>query len=75
MIKTEATRKTYTYHLKGFISYYKIKDYDGLLTIPNEKLQIMLEDYLMYMKKQVSPNSIPTIFAGLELFLKAKDKR
>ncbi len=28
----------------------------------------MLEDYLFYLKKKVSPNSIPTIMAGIELF-------
>jgi len=28
----------------------------------------MLEDYLFHLKKLVSPNSIPTIMAGIELF-------
>jgi len=74
MIKSEATRKTYSYHLRNFLSYYKIKDHDSLLSMLNEKLQVMLEDYLLYLRKHSSPNSIPTIFAGVELFLRANDK-
>ena len=74
MIKSEATRKTYSYHLAKFLSFYKIRDCDSLATMSADKLQVMLEDYLLHMRKQVSPNSIPTIYAGLELFLRANDK-
>jgi integrase/recombinase XerD len=73
-IKTEATRKTYLFHLQKFLDHYKIKDYDSLVKITNDKLQIMVEDYLFFLKQEVSPNSIPTIFAGIELFLSINDK-
>ena len=74
MIKSEATRKTYSYHLAKFLSFYKIRDCDSLVTMSTDKLQAMLEDYLLHIRKQVSPNSISTIYAGLELFLRANDK-
>jgi len=67
-IRSEGTRKTYRHALEKFKEYYKIKDFDSLLTIPDEKIQVMLEDYLFHLKKLVSPNSIPTIMAGIELF-------
>ncbi|MGI0026565.1 MAG: tyrosine-type recombinase/integrase [Nitrosopumilaceae archaeon] len=67
-IKSEGTKKTYRHSLTKFKEYYKIKDFDSLLTISDEKVQVMLEDYLFYLKKKVSPNSIPTIMAGIELF-------
>ncbi len=67
-IKSEGTRKTYLHSLTKFKEYYKIKDFDSLLSISDEKIQVMLEDYLFYLKKRVSPNSIPTIMAGIELF-------
>jgi len=53
-IKREGTRKTYRHALEKFKEYYKIKDFDSLLTIPDEKIQVMLEDYLFYLKKKVS---------------------
>lgn len=67
-IKSEGTKKTYKHVLTKFKEYYKIRDFDSLLTIAEDKIQIMLEDYLFYLKKKVSPNSVPTIMAGIELF-------
>ncbi|MDH3313172.1 MAG: hypothetical protein OEM28_08500 [Nitrosopumilus sp.] len=57
-IKIKATRTRYLYHLNKFRKFYKIKDYDSLLIIDIKKLQIMVEDYVMMLKKKVSPNSI-----------------
>ncbi|MEK0367843.1 MAG: hypothetical protein QQN45_07945 [Nitrosopumilus sp.] len=49
-IKSSATRKTYLYHLNKFMIFFDVKDYDGLAVIPQEKLQIMMEDYVMHLK-------------------------
>ena len=51
-IKSDATRKTYLYHLNHFLKFYHIKDYDGLAGIAHEKLQIMVEDYVMQVAYQ-----------------------
>ena len=73
IIKTEETRKNYTYYLDKFISFYKIKDYDSLVTIPQEKIQVMVEDYVMDLKKRVSPNSVPTFLYGIQAFFDSND--
>ncbi|MCH7647799.1 MAG: hypothetical protein IIA83_04240 [Thaumarchaeota archaeon] len=52
-LKTEATREKYLYYLGRFKDFYKLKDYDSMLTIPIKQLQIMLEDYVMMLKKKV----------------------
>ena len=65
-IKTNATRTRYLYHLNKFKEFYKIKDYDSLLTIDPKKLQIMVEDYVMMLKKRIGPNSMRTYMAGIQ---------
>ena len=73
-IQSQNTLKLYMYHLDKFMKYYIIKDYDSLLSVPDDKLQIMLEDYLFYLKKHLSPNTIPVAIAPLELFFTVNDK-
>ena len=67
-IKTEATRRMYLYQFKKFLEWTKIPDADKLLRLTDSHLQRLLEDYMLHQKKRVSPNSIPAIFAPLELF-------
>ncbi len=67
-LKSESTKTNYTYLLDRFKKWAQIKNYDGLLQAPQKNLQILLEDYVMYLKKKVSPNSIPAYFAPIELF-------
>ena len=74
-IKTEATRRMYLYHLKKFLEWAKIPDPDGLLQLKDSYLQSLLEDYLLYIRKRVSPNSIAAMFAPLELFFVMNDKQ
>ena len=73
-IKSEYTRKNYLKQLELFLRWSKIKDHDSLLKVSNDQLQIILEDYVMRLKKTVSPNSIPVMFAAIELFFVMNDK-
>ena len=73
-IKSEATRKQYLYQLEKFRNWAGIKDYDSLLEAPDKEIQTLLEDYLFYLKKRLSPNTIPPVFAALELFFAMNDK-
>lgn len=73
-IKSEATRYLYHFYLRKFVKFYKLKSIESILEIPDKQLQIMLEDYLFYLKKKVSPNSLNTPFAALELFCIVNDK-
>jgi len=72
-IKTEATREAYLYQLKKFRQWTKIKDFDSLLQAPQKQIQELLEDYVMYLKKKVSPNSVPIYYAPIELFFVMND--
>jgi len=44
-----------------------------MLTIELKQLQIMIEDYVMTLKKEVSPNSVNTYMAGIEAFFETND--
>lgn len=72
-IKSPASRKTYLYHLKKFMAFFDVKDYDGLASLPQEKLQIMMEDYVIHLKKTVSPNAINLPIAAVKAFLDCND--
>jgi len=72
-IKSDATKKAYKYQLNKFKKWAKIKSFDGLLQAPQKNIQILLEDYVMYLKKTISPNSIPIYFAPIELFYVMND--
>ncbi len=72
-IKSEETRKTYVRHLDKFLKCFEIEDYDRLITIPQEKLQIMMEDFVMYLKKTMSPNSINIPIASMKAFFDCND--
>lgn len=72
-LKSEHTRKQYCYYLDKFREFYKIKDFDSLLTIQQDKIQIMIEDYTLVLKKKVSPNTLPTMIFGIKSFFEAND--
>lgn len=72
-VKSEDTAKQYTYYLDKFRDIYKIKDYDSLIAIDPTKSQIMVEDYVMSLKKNVNPNSVPTYIYPLKTFYEAND--
>lgn len=72
-IKSEATLKNYKYQLEKFRTWAKVKSYNGLLEASRKEIQELLEDYVMYLKKNISPNSIPIYFSPIELFYVMND--
>lgn len=72
-IKSPATRKTYLYHLNRFMKFSNIEDYDVLASTSQETLQIMMEDYVMHLKKIVSPNTINLPISAVKAFLDCND--
>jgi len=72
-LKTETTKNKYLYYLEQFKKFYSLKDYDSMLAIPKEKLQIMVEDYVMMLKKRINPNSVNTYMAGIQAFFDTND--
>jgi len=67
-IKSKITRKNYTDHLNRFLEFTRLKDYDSLLKLDSEQIQTILEDYVMHLKKTVSPNSVPVYMTGVKHF-------
>jgi len=67
-IKTQRTLDNYTRHLDQFLKFSKIKNYDSLLSIPPKQLQDMVIDYIVFLKKTVSPNSVRTMLGGVRHF-------
>lgn len=72
-IKSPATRNTYLVHLNKFMSFCGISNYDELADIPQEKMQIHVEYYVMHLKKIISPNSISVPIAPIKAFLDCND--
>jgi len=71
--RSEKTRESYVFHLEKFLKWTK-KDYESLLFLSKPELTDLLVDYVLYMKKRVSPNSLPCYFAGLFKFLDINDR-
>ena len=73
-IKSEATRINYLGNLNKFLAWSKLKDYDAILKVDDNTLQVMLEDYVFHLKKIYNPNSVPKYISGIEHFLIINDK-
>jgi len=82
--KSKRTFETYEFLLKKFLEWCN-KDHESLLMVPITKLEDLLQDYCMYLKKRIdckimdkdgrelemlSPNSITTYFNPIFRFLK-----
>lgn len=55
-------------HLVRFLKFVKIKDFDSLVTMDNKQLQNLIVDYVVELKKTVSPNSVGTMIGGVRHF-------
>lgn len=67
-IKSPATRKNYRDHLDRFLEYTRLKDYDALVSVPTNQMETILQDYVIYLKKTVNPNSVGTYMTGVKHF-------
>jgi len=72
-IKSPETLKRYKYYLDIFIKFFHLKDYDSLASMDSKQLQVMVEDYVMDLKKRVNPNSVPTYINPLQMFFDVND--
>jgi len=66
-IRSKYTKKNYASHLDSFREFSGL-DGAGLLSIPREQLQKLLEDYLIRLKRDTNPNSVPSKFQGIRHF-------
>jgi len=71
--RTEATKKTYSRLLELFLKHVN-KDHESLLLLPDDQLQILLEDYMIYCKKRFMKSGIITRFSAISKFLFVNDR-
>ncbi len=71
--KTDATRRTYT-QLLGYFLKWANKDHESLLVMPDNQLQMLLEDYMLYCKRRYKKQGIQGRFAAIEKFLFVNDR-
>ena len=71
--RTKATLETYRGLLAIFLKWAN-KDHESLLLLPDDQLQILLEDYMIYCKKRFKKAGIITRISAIEKFLFVNDK-
>jgi len=49
-VGSEEIAKQYKWYMDRFIQFYKLRDYDSMLTMDQKQLQVMVEDYVMVLK-------------------------
>jgi len=67
-IKSRQTLNNYRDHLKNFRLFTKFNNFDSLLTKTVEELQTIVEDYLIHIKENRHPNSVPILMLGVRHF-------
>ena len=71
--RSEATGKTYTKLLNQFLTWAK-KDHESLLLLTDKEIQVLLEDYMLFLKRRYKRASAKTIMAAIAKFLIINDK-
>lgn len=72
-LRSEESVKVYTYLIMKFMKFHNLKDFDSIVKIENKELQKLVETYVIYLKKQVSPNTLPSQINAIKTFLEAND--
>jgi len=67
-IKSKQTLNNYRDHLKHFKNFAKFDNFDSLITKTIEEIQTMVEDYLIHIKENRHPNSVPILMLGVRHF-------
>ena len=71
--KSKSTRHSYLFELDKFLTWSK-KDYESILFLEKTELTDLIIDYTLFLKKRVSPNSLPVYMAGIFKYLEMNDK-
>jgi integrase len=73
-IKNEKTKAVYLYQIEQLRSYFKIKDFDSLLTIPIDEIKKMVEQFVVSNKnKGLTKSSINNKICTIKLFFEMND--
>ena len=72
-LRSPESVKMYTYYVEKFMKYHNIKDFDSIVKIEKSELQKLVETYVIYLKKKVSPNTISSQINPIKTFLETND--
>ena len=72
-IRSDQTRGTYKYMLEKFRKWSKVNNPGELLQADQKSIQMLIEDYVMYLKGKISPNSFTAQLAPVILFFQVND--
>jgi len=72
-IRSDQTRGTYKYMLEKFRKWSKVNNSGELLQADQKSIQMLIEDYVMYLKGKISPNSFTAQLAPVILFFQVND--
>jgi len=72
-IKSQETKKNYSFSLEKFRKWVKVESYDDLLQADEKSIQRLLEDYIIFLKGKISPNTLNTQLAPVFLFYQVND--
>ena len=72
-IRSDQTRETYKYMLEKFRKWATVNNLDELLQADQKSIQRLIEDYVMYLKGKISPNSFTPQLAPVILFFQVND--
>jgi len=67
-IKSKHTLSNYKFHLERFLDFAKLNDYDSLINMPKDDIEMLVEEYVVFLKKTVNPNSVQTMMTGVKHF-------
>lgn len=72
-LKSKESVKTYTYLVKKFMKHYSLESFDDVITIEQKKLQQMVEQYVIFLKKTIGANSVSTYSNAIKTFLEVNE--
>jgi len=71
-LKTDSTKFHYQNFFNRFLRVINLSE-DQLLSKNNKELTTVFEDYIIHLKKTVSPNSISTMISPVQFFMEMND--
>jgi len=72
-IKSDRTRGNYLFTMRRFKQFVGVDTMDSLLQGDQKVIQEKIEDYVIYLKKRINPNSFGSYLAPIFLFYELND--
>lgn len=72
-LRSPESVKMYTYLVEKFMKFHHLLDFDSVVKLEKIEIQKLVETYVIHLKKQVSPNTIPSQANAIKTFLEVND--